>query len=338
MLHAMFIKTKKRGRCCCSILLIALTLMLYGCGKPGVSGTVSEGNREGENLPLFPALSRVDAASFDTIRIAEADEITYLTSDAFLPDSVDGNLGVLSGKAMDEKAILFLGDAAVGRLPDELPDLFGTHGIHMAGPEFLPDRAITSAAFENAGESGAGYCHLRLFCGLVDMIYVIFQNAGMEYVPRYVLVNDCEREEGFSYTGFCGMDWAVYRSSSEDGTGVSETTISWLNLSKGKHELVYAEYRTEQGSFTGQTCPSETIESALRSMESDCLHIEVAMRLTSSSGNTVLRCTERKTDLTIYYDTETSGFYIKLPREAYPILPLQLDPVRLQEYLLMFEK
>lgn len=320
------------------IVACTLALMLYGCSKPGVSESISRENAKDETAPLFPALALMDATSFDRIKIAETDAITYLTSDAYLPGSADGNLGILSGEALDEKGVLSLGEASVGQMPDTLKAFWGNHGIDMVEPKFWPDRSITSAAFEDAGEPGMEYCHLCLSCGLIDTVYVIFQKMDSEYIPCYVLVNNCERTEGFAYTMFSGMDWAVYRSTSERGTGVSETTVSWLNLSKGKHELIYAEHRTEQESFMNQSCPSQTIESTLQSIEDDSLHLEVAMCFELSSESNTLSRTEKKTDMAIYYTAEIGGFYIKLPPEAYLLSPLQLDPISLQEYLLMFGK
>lgn len=317
-----------------AIFTCMLVFMLYGCSKPGVSEPISG---ENETTPLFPALALMDATSFDRLKIAETDAITCLTSDAYLPDSADGNLGLLSGEALDEKGVLSLGETSVGQMPDTLKAFWGNHGIDMVEPKFWPDRSITSAAFDDAGEPGMEYCHLRLSCGLVDTIYVVFQKVASNYIPRYVLVNNCERAEGFAYTMFSGMDWAVYRSTSERGTGVSETTVSWLNLSKGKHELIYAEHRIEQESFMNQSCPSQTIESTLQSIGDDSLHLEVAMCFELSSESNTLSRTEKKTDMTIYYTAEIGGFYIKLPPEAYLLSPLQLDPISLQEYLLMFD-
>lgn len=320
-----------------AIFTCMLVFMLYGCSKPGASEPIG-GNAKDETAPLFPALALMDAASFDRLKIEETDTVTCLTSSAYLSDSADGNLGILSGEALDEKGVLSLGEASVGQMPDGLKTLWGKHGIDMVEPEFWPDRSITSAAFEDAGEPGMEYCHLRLSCGLIDAVYVIFQkNMDSEYIPRYVLVNNCERTEAFVYTMFSGMDWAVYRSTSERGTGVSETTVSWLNLTKGKHELIYAEHRTEQESFMNQSCPSQTIESTLQSIEDDSLHLEVAMCFELSSESNTLSRTEKKTDMALYYNPEIGGFYIKLPPEAYLISPLQLDPIRLQEYLLRFD-
>ena len=319
-----------------AIFTCMLVFMLYGCNKPGASEPI-EGNAKDETAPLFPALALMDAASFDRLKIEETDTVTCLTSGAYLSDSADGNLGLLSGEALDEKGVLSLGKASVGQMPDTLKALWKHYDIDMVEPNFWPDCSITSATFENVGEPSMEYCHLCLSCGLIDTVYVIFQKMDSEYIPRYVLVNNCERTEGFAYTMFSGMDWAVYRSTSERGTGVSETTVSWLNLSKGKHELIYAEHRIEQESFMNQSCPSQTIESTLQSIGDDSLHLEVAMCFELSSESNTLSRTEKKTDMTIYYTAEIGGFYSKLPPEAYILSPLQLDPISLQEYLLMFD-
>ena len=148
-----------------------LVFMLYGCSKPGISEPIG-GNAKDETAPLFPALALMDAASFDRLKIAETDTVTCLTSGAYLSDSADGNLGILFGEALDEKGVLSLGKASVGQMPDTLKAFWGNHGIDMVEPEFWPDRSITSAAFEDAGEPGTEYCHLRLSCGLIDTVYV----------------------------------------------------------------------------------------------------------------------------------------------------------------------
>ena len=72
-------------------------------------------------------------------------------------------------------------------------------------------------------------------------------------------------------------------------------------------------------------------------MGDDCLHFQVAMCAELLSEDDILSRTERKTELTIYYDAAAGSFYIKLPPEAYLLTPLQLKPVSLQEYLLMFD-
>lgn len=286
--------------------------------------------------PLFSALNLMDATSFDRIKIPETATTISLTGDAYLSDSIDENLCILSGEAVDKNAVLSLGEDAVGQMPHDLPALLEGYGIGIAEQRTWPDHSITSVSFENAKETG--YCHLRLSCGLIDSVYVIFFNeTDSGYIPCYVLINNCERQEAFAYTMFSEMAWAVYRSTSERGTGVSETTVSWLNLSKGKHELVYVEQRAEQGSFTGHTCSNESIESILQGIGDDCLHFEVAMCAELFSEDDILSCTERKTELTIYYDAAAGSFYIKLPPEAYLLTPLQLKPVSLQEYLLMFD-
>ena len=83
--------------------------------------------------------------------------------------------------------------------------------------------------------------------------------------------------------------------------------------------------------------PATVEESTLQSIEGDCLRLEVAMCFELSSESNTLSRTEKKTDMAIYYDAETGGFYIKLPPEAYLLSPLQLNPISLQEYLPMFD-